>query len=317
MTMEHPSLTALSKSTHPYAVRVSLLLGSNIELDLKEDEVRLPFATNYIIRIAKESANPREQAVSHKRVTVDLEAFPSASEAERAGRFLVLSLLWVAASKRVTIAFDQYTGEYPFAVRDRTQSAGISCRGYGRAFFRIKPEEFSSIAELAYKLDKDVPNNVITSMEIYASAHLESTARASFIGLMTALEALSSQCDYGDDIAAVLANLASQLEDSPKLAGEDKESLRTSLSNRLRQLRQESVRQSIIRMVNQYINDPNIIQFIDKAYGVRSKILHEGLRSPELVDLSVRIDEIMRQIYSKMLGLPLVVASGVADGTKV
>jgi hypothetical protein len=39
-----PAPAPLPESTHPYAVRVSLTLGSNVELSLSGDDVRLPSA---------------------------------------------------------------------------------------------------------------------------------------------------------------------------------------------------------------------------------------------------------------------------------
>lgn len=305
MSTETPSLVPLPETTHPYAVRVSLQLGSNVELDLSEDEIRLPFAEASTVRIAKEVANPREQAVFIKRITVDLEAFSSACEAERAGKILVVSILWVASSKRVTMAFEKWTGDYPFAVLDRTRSSDISVRAEGRVHSTVKPAEFSTIAGEAFKLGKDFGPHVLTSMEFYASARMESSERARFIGLMTALEALSVQHDYGDELAGVLDELASQLEASPLLAGTEKAALKSSLSGRLKQLRQESVRQAIQRTVKDYVDDRDTVKFIDEAYGVRSKILHEGTRAPELYALTHRVEDVMRQIYSAMLGLPL------------
>jgi len=122
---------------------------------------------------------------------------------------------------------------------------------------------------------------------------------------MTALEALSLQRDYGEELAGILADLASQLEASPLLAGADKATLRSSLSSRMKQLRQESVRQAIIRTVKDYVDDCDVTRFIDEAYGVRSKILHEGVKAPELHALTHQVEDVMRQIYSAMLGLPL------------
>ena len=46
--------------------------------------------------------------------------------------------------------------------------------------------------------------------------------------------------------------------------------------------------------------------FVDEAYGVRSKILHEGLRAPELSTMTQRLEDIIRQIYASMFELPLV-----------
>ena len=91
--MEARPPTPLPETTHPYAVRASLQLGSNVELDLSEDEVRLSFAEDATIKIRREPANPREQAIFVKRITVELEAFSSECEAERAGKLLELSLL--------------------------------------------------------------------------------------------------------------------------------------------------------------------------------------------------------------------------------
>lgn len=305
MSTEPAPLIPLPETTHPYAVRVSLQLGSNVELDLNEDEIRLPFAQTSTIRIAKELANPREQAVFIKRITIDLEAFSSACEAERAGKILVVSILWVAASKRVTIAFEKWTGDYPFAVRDRTRPPGFSIRAEGRAHSTVRPDEFSRIAGGAFELGRDFGPHVLTSMEFYASARMESSERARFIGLMTALEALSVQRDYEDEVGGVLEELATQLEASPIFAGTDKAALRASLLGRLKQLRQESVRQAIKRTVVDYLGDRETARFIDEAYGVRSKILHEGMRAPELYALTHRVEDVMRRIYSAMLSLPL------------
>ena len=95
MTTQIRTPASLPENTHPYVVHVSLALGSNVEIDLSDEEIRLPFAGDYTIRIVKEQANAREQANFIKRISVHLEAFSSACEAERAGKWFVLSLLWV------------------------------------------------------------------------------------------------------------------------------------------------------------------------------------------------------------------------------
>jgi len=293
---------SLPEDSHPYSVNVSLRLGSDVELDLPDSDVRLPFTEDTTLRIVKKDANHQEQALSITRMAVLLEAFPSACEAERAGKLLILSILWVAASKRVTVEFEKRTGAYPFAVLDRTRSEGPSMRGSGRTFHVMKPEEFSSIAGEAFELGKEAGPQIITSMEFYASANMEYTERSRFIGLMTALEALAVQCDYGDEVALVLKDLALQLETCPSLEGDDKKVLRSSLAGRIRNLREESVRQAILRVVKQYIDDEDTVGFIDKAYGVRSKILHEGLQATQLHQMTYRLEDTMRQIYSTILG---------------
>jgi hypothetical protein len=68
--------------THPYSVKMQLLLGSDIKLLLDADDVQLPFAGLYTLRIIRERTSAREEANNRTRVTMHLNAFPSASEAE-------------------------------------------------------------------------------------------------------------------------------------------------------------------------------------------------------------------------------------------
>jgi len=303
---EHRSIPP-PEITHPYAVSVPLRLGDNVELVMDEVTVCVPFTDDCIIRIVQEHSTPREQANAIKRVSIDLEAFSSASEAERAGKLFVLSLLWVAASRRITLAFEQWTGEFPFAVRDRRRSRGISVRGEGRTYRKVAPDEFATIAARAYTCGANVNSNTLVSMEFYAAARMEPTDRGRFISLMIALEALSSQIDYGPGVAKCLAELESSLEHCSELQGEGHRQLRGLLSQRLKNLRRESVRHAIIRLLQGCGFDQEEIRVVDDAYEVRSKILHEGFRAPQLGDLTNRLESIMRRLYSTHLSLPLVV----------
>jgi hypothetical protein len=295
----------LPERTHPYSVRMQLVFGSNIELLLDGDDVRLPFAGSYTLRIIRERTPVPEETRDQTRIAVHLDAFASASEAERAGRLLTTSFLWFAAFKRVTIGFRKRTGDYLFAIRDRTQSAGITGEGKGRFFYKVAPDELASVAEQAFKAEIDVSQSVLISMEFFAAARLESTQRARFISLMTALEALAEQADYGDELGKVLFEFAREIESHPKLQGPDMTPLRTSLSGRIRQLRTESVRQAILRTVRQHVDDENAVRFVDKAYGIRSKMLHEGHQVAELPALCNGIESVLVRVYSSMLQLPL------------
>jgi hypothetical protein len=83
---DNKSLEPLSERTHPYSVRMQLVLGSNIELLLDEDDVRLPFAGLYTLSIIRERTSETEKANNQTRIGVHIDAFSSACEAERAGR---------------------------------------------------------------------------------------------------------------------------------------------------------------------------------------------------------------------------------------
>lgn len=305
MTDPSKSPEPLPERTHPYSVRMQLVLGSNIELVLDEDDIRLPFAGPYTLRVIRERTPPREEARDQTRIAVHLDAFSSASEAERAGRLLTTSILWFAAFKRVTIGFRKRTGDYLFAIRDRTRSPGITAEGEGRAFYKVTPAEIASVAEQAFKAEVDASQSVLISMEFFGAARLEGTQRARFISLITALEALAEQSDYGDEVGHVLIDIANHLDSHPTLQGPDKERLRASLSGRVKQLRRESVRQAILRTVREYVDDADTIVFVDDAYGLRSKMLHEGHHAAELPSLCNRLEAVLAQVYSKILRLPL------------
>lgn len=137
---------------------------------------------------------------------------------------------------------------------------------------------------------------------------MEATDRARFIALVIALESLAVQRELTDVVpclAALIDGLTTQLEKSECLAVAEHESLRTSLSSRLKGLRRESVRQAILRTLREHITDKDTIKFVDNAYGIRSIILHEGFREPKLNEITQRLGEVMRQIYSSLLGLPV------------
>lgn len=296
-----------SERTHPYTVHTALLLGSNIELLLDGDRVEVPFGGNCSVKFKKKHLSPRDQANYLTPVDIDLHAFSSASEADRAGKLFAFSLLWFAASSAVTISFRRRTGDYPFAVRDRTRGSLLSANATAFAFRRITPEALCSIAGQAFDIGRDVSPSLFTSMEFFAASRLETTDRACFVTMMTALEALATQSEYGDEVESLLSTLAQTVHESPIFSADDpdKMALRNSLSGRIRDLRRESVRQAIIRAVKSRITDENVFHFVDEAYAVRSKILHEGHRAEDLHSIIQRLESVMRQIYSAELGLPL------------
>lgn len=293
------------EATHPYSVRMALLLGSNLNLLLDDDELSITFARDYVLRFVAARTPPREEANRQRRLGIHLDAFSSAAEAERAGKLLTLSVLWFAAYKAVTIGFRRRTGDYPFAVRDRTVPPGITMQAEGYASYQLAPEELAAIAEQAFIAGVDPPQNLLISMEFFAAARLESTDRARFISLMTALEASSTQQDYGEPIVTVLDQLARDLQAHPMLIGIDSDRVRSSLAGRVRQLRHESVRQAILRTVRTSIDSEEEARFVDDAYGIRSKMLHEGHLSHGLHAKSNRLEGILRQMYSAQLGLSL------------
>ena len=288
-------------STHPYAVRFELTLGSNVELSFVEDEARVAFGTADVLVIKK----IRELPFHMTLVSLDVEAFCSAANAERAGQLLAFSLMWLAVSKRVTVGFAKWTGGWPFAVRDRTRSDGFTSRGEGRGYVRLDPADLSAEVARAYEKRLVQSEALLTSMQFYASARLEASEVSRFIGVMTALEALAEQEEYGAPVETVLLELACQVEKDPRLSDTSMDAVRNSLAGQIRLLKRESVGKAIRRLVKAHIDDKETQKFVDESYAVRSKILHEGMRVPDLGPRTFRLEDVVRAIYASKTGLDL------------
>lgn len=314
----------LSEETHPYSVQMQLVFGSDIELILDENDIRLPFAGQYTLHIIREHTPAREEIKGKTRIAISLDAFTSACEAESAGQLLTTSLLWFAAHERVTIGFRKFAHERvtngcrngcrksdlfeicDFEICDnRTQSSGLRIEAEAGTFCKVTPDNLASVAGQAFEAQIDISPSVLISMKFFASAKLEENQRSRFIGLITALEALAEQRDYGDEIKQIVSDMADDLESHPILQGSDKDSLRASLSGRIRSLYKESVRQAIRRTVKEHIKDSEeTLKFIEQVYGLRSKMLHEG--SQDIAEISFdQLETVLIQLYSSILELPL------------
>lgn len=303
------SPSAPPKTTHPYAVRVPLLFG-DVNLVHREDEALLQaFGKGGTIRLTPEHMKPREIANGLKRLTASVDAFKSASDAERGGMRFVGALLWVAVAKKISIAVETRTGVFPFSVRDRNQSGGLSARAELTVTRAITLEQIATLARTAYDNAKDLSDSVVTSLEFFASSRMEATERSRFISLVVALEALSVQRDHAatfPELPDFLDGLATQLRTAPFLTESKHDAVRESLTGRVKQLRHESVSHAIRRTIGPHVKeDKETVRFIVDAYTTRSKILHEGMSEPELHVMRTRLEEVMRELYASMLGLPL------------
>lgn len=287
-----------STATHPYAVRFILRLGSNVEITLVDGEASVLFGAEAVLVIKKIRDLPHHQM----EVQLDVEAFSSASDAERAGQLLTFSLMWLAPSKRVTIDFARRTGPWPFAVRNRTLSEGTQVWGGGYAFHKLEPTALASEVARAYGLGFAPTDALLTSMQFFASSGLESSEVARFIAIMTALEALAEQQEYGSEIEAVLRELAKQVEQNTSVSDV---SVRNSLASQIRNMKRESVSKAIRRLVEKHINDKDTLKFVNDSYEARSRLLHDGARESDLGGRTQRLEDVVRRIYSSMTGLSL------------
>ena len=225
---------------------------------------------------------------------VTLTGFTTATMAEAEGQHLAQSLLLLAASLNFGLRLI-YFGRLSAGVYERFRPEGFSIWGEGGAAWpaSVVLRELVS-ANRVNPLDPPF----VVSMELYCSALLEANARARFLGIVSALEPLAEQQPLGNAVDNFVDSMIRCLDADTDI----EPALRSSLRGRLQQLRRESVRQALLRLAKTWFPEQHDIQRqIDRAYALRSDLLHNGVLSDPDSDLGTETSKIMsilRAIYS-------------------
>jgi hypothetical protein len=248
-----------------------------------------------IARVKSEGSTPGEGS---KQYVIELEGFPRASTAEKAGRHLTQTVLLLATSLDFGLRLNYHSHDAA-VVFDRFKSDGLTIQAFGKSYWPqdVILQSLSSVIEC-----DEMPDAVLLSMELYCAGVLEGNGRARFISMVSALEPLAQQQRLGDDVdkfvAASTAHLATLLEIPEKL--------RQSLIGRLNELRRESIRQALQRLCEQWFPSNSAAwAAIDHAYRLRSQLIHEGALANPDIDISEetqKIQALIRAIYQKAAG---------------
>jgi len=214
----------------------------------------------------------------------------TASDAENAGERLAFAILRLAEKRRWGLHLEWPDSPLPCRVVDRTGSTGITMQAFGSASLHVPFAMFVDELGEAFNDRKDVPYEVLMSLELCAAARFENNPRVRFVLLVSALEALAVQKDLSEQLGALIPDLEAIIEKSEI---EDPD-LRQSLIGQVSNLRRESIRRSIRQLLKKF--DIAEADF-NEIYDARSSILHEGKRIPELGRLVDSIGEILKNIY--------------------
>lgn len=208
---------------------------------------------------------------SSQNFIATVEGFPTAGEAERAGLRLSMALLWAAISRKWPLKLEYHTPQ-PCMVYDRTQN-------YGGGF------------------------------SFFASARLETTERSKFIGLVSALEPLATLENFDNtELDDIVSSFVSEIDKAESIP----ESVKSSVRSRANYLKSESISQAITRFVSSHFdNQQDVLEIVRDAYNTRSRILHEGVYDADLDEKGNKLEDIIRQIYSKILDIDLLFKSGI------
>lgn len=230
-----------------------------------------------------------------KRYNIEINGFPTASEAEEAGMKTAQALLLTAVSLNFGLRLNYHSHEPP-TVFDRTVSTGFGAWGEGFASWPqdIVLNELSKAIKVPLK-----DRRLLLSMELFVAAALESNDRARFVMAVSALEPLAAQQNLGPEVAKVIDDLSQALGQVTILDSGIKESLR----GRLLQLKRESIRQALKRLCRVWLPDDRAAwQKLDHAYALRSEMLHEGRPNDLdilLADETREISSLLRRIYQQ------------------
>jgi hypothetical protein len=230
-----------------------------------------------------------------KRYSIEVNGFPTASEAEDAGMRTAQALLLTAVSLNFGLRLNYHSHEPP-TVFDRTVGTGVTAwgEGFGSYSQEIVLEEVTKAFRVPLK-----DRRLLLSMELFVAAALESNDRARFVMAVSALEPLAAQQTLGTEVGSVIDHLATTLSAATTISNDLKE----SLQGRLLQMKRESVRQALKRLCASWLpNDNDAWRRLDRAYALRSEMLHEG--RPNDLDIllaedTMVISNLLRRIYQQ------------------
>ena len=236
-----------------------------------------------------------------RRFLIQLEGFPTAAVAETEGLRLAQALLLSAISLNLGLKL-LYHGHEPALVYERFRSEGATAWGEGTVGWPAS----TVLTELADTFSCDLlDRRLILSMELYCAALLESNERTRFVTAVSALEPLAQQQSLGLAVSAFVDNALALFNSATDIDPR----FRASLCGRVKELRRESVRQAIFRLADSWFPDfTEIREQIDRAYSLRSELLHEGTFKDldiDLVSETNKIATVLRALYELASNRPL------------
>ncbi|MBC2704347.1 HEPN domain-containing protein [Desulfobacula sp.] len=293
----------------PYGAYITIFLNGTIQFEL--DQMDFILGENLSLQFVENKFNASKFTEitypGFKVWDVKLTGFKTACEAEKAGVRLAESFLWHSISKNFPIRLI-YHKSLPFTVYDRTKGPSNGMFGFAhstqteKAIDIINDIKESFFSEYKSEIDR---KRLLLSMEIFSASQLEITNRAKFISLITSLEALSLQKnykEYTDHVKERIDELIKAIQNEDNIP----KNVRNSLIGRIkREMSIESVRQAIMDVVLKNTKEVNNKKLFDKAYGVRSSLVHDGKSDDNIEELSISVSSMIREIFSSCLNLEL------------
>jgi hypothetical protein len=297
------ALVTLQGGKRPYGARLTFQVNHTASIgELENVSVLLASGAVALLEPARSASWE-----GGRKFRLTLDGFATATAAELHGLRLAQALLLLATSFNIGLRL-VYHGRLPATVYERFRSDGALMWGEGVIGWSASAflEEFVT----AYQIEPLDPT-VTLSMELFCSALLEYNERARFVAVVSALEPLAKQEDLGESVGAYVDEMVRALGDAPGIEA----GFRASMRGRIEQLRRESVRQALFRLSESWFpGRADLRHQIDRAYGLRSELLHNGTLSDPDCDLTSeagKVTRILRAIYAYASGRTFRAPAGV------
>ena len=234
------------------------------------------------------------------RVCFSLEGFESEAIAEDAGQRFALALMWAAVACNFPLSLAKEAGR-TCTVFPRPQPRVMQM--WGTSFNSPPPKLAIDQADALFSRGTELEPEWLLSLEIFTSARLETSDRAKFVAMVSALEPLVKPLELPAQVTALVESAIKQLTETTALCNSHKESLRT----RLNALKKQSIGQSLREFIGTWLpSDSGAQKIVDQAYQRRSGILHRGEHIEDLEAQCQALETVIRKLYQAKLDTPLV-----------
>lgn len=281
-------------NVYRWAAELDFVTDSRGRIEEFHGEINLVWGLNYILRLKEWDIHPNWKAAGLHGYRLQIEASDTASRAEDIGTKLALGVLSLAVDKSFGVALSNHDQPLPCSIMDRTRRGGDGMRAFATVSGRVTFDVLCSYLEREVAKDKPTDHNRLLSMEVFCAAQLERSDRAKLILLISAAEALADQEDFTEELGPTISKLIGVIEEQ-----EIRDGLKRSLIGQVRNMRRESARQAVRRMLRQnFVNDEDV-KFFDQSYDARSAMVHEGHRVPELPQMVSKVQNIIATVYKR------------------
>lgn len=293
-----PTLDEISGKPNVYSwsAKVDFVLNSRGGFkDVDSDSVRVPWNENLLLTLKKQGIHPVLEGAGATGYRLILEATQTACEAEQLGTRLACALLKVAIDRLWGVRLSWPDTPLPCRVVDRTASRGLTGQAFGSVTGHLALSDFAAALQDSFSKLAKVPYRLLLSMELCASAEFELDSRAKLVLLVSAVEAIAEQEEYGSEVESLIDSMipivaSAAIEDA---------SIKASIHGQVKNLKRESIRRAIKRKLSEAGFKAEELEFVEEAYNARSKVVHGGLRVPELTAMTAQLNELIRRLYTQ------------------